>query len=96
MNLLKHPGLLRLVLFSMLAAGLFFILQAEIDNGSKGKSILSPGAIAPEEEEGGLPSIVPSDGKPTKIEYRNIIFRRDGSHKTFGPAAAPGAESPEL
>ena len=96
MNLLKHQGLLRLVFFSMLAAGLFFILQAEIDNGSKGKPILSPGATAPEVEEGGLPAIVPSGREPTKIEYRNIIFRGDGSHKTFGPTAARGAESPEL
>ena len=96
MNLLKHPRLFSLVLFSMLAVGLFFILQTDMDNASKENTILPPGVTAPEGQGAGLPSIIPSDRQRTKIEYRNISFRRDSSDKALGSVAARGAEFPEL
>jgi hypothetical protein len=77
MNLLKLHKLFRLPLLPVLAVGLFFALQTDIDKGSKESPISPPSVIVP----GGQgypqsPSIVPDRDK-TQIEYRNIIFKQD-------------------
>ena len=93
MNLLKNSRLFGLTV--VLAAGLFFVLQPNLDMDTA-KNALPPNSVTPGYPGSGALSIVPDDKDATKIEYRNILFNRDKGDKTFGSAGVPSAASPEL
>ena len=86
MNLLKGAMLFGLAV--VLTAGVFFVLQSWPDKDTT-RNALSSNTFTPEDPGSGPPSIVPDDKDTTKIQYRNILFRRDDKRdKAFGPAEA--------
>jgi len=91
MNLLKNPRLFSLILSPVVAIGLFFALQTNPQNSLQESPIFPPGTITPDDQGAGAPSIIPSDRDPSKIEYRNIIFRGNGADKAVESSTAPGA-----
>jgi hypothetical protein len=100
MNVSKYFRLFGLVLFTVMAAELIFVLQSDvnvlqndINKGSKENLTVPQGAFTPGEQGTGSPSIIPSDKDTTKIEYRNILFRSDAADGALGQAAE---EYPEL
>jgi hypothetical protein len=93
MNLLKDSSPFGLAV--VLAAGLFFVLQSNLDRDTT-RNALPPKTVTPGYQGSGPLSIVPDDRDTTKIEYRNILFSRDKRDKAFGSAEAPSAASPEF
>ena len=93
MNLLKNSRLFGLTV--VLAAGLIFVLQPNLDMDTT-KNASPSNTVTPGYPGSGPLSIVPDDKDTIKIEYRNILFNRDKRDKTFGSAEAPSAGSPEL
>ncbi len=91
MNLAK--GFRLFALNVVLAAGLFFVLQPNLDKDTA-KNPFSPNIIAPGDRGSGPLSIVPDDKDTMKIEYRNILFNGYNRDKAFGSAEASGAASP--
>ena len=93
MNLLKDSRLFGLVV--VLAAGLFFVLQSNMDKDAT-KNAIPSNTVKPGYPGSAPLSIVPDDKDTTKIEYRNILFNRDKRDKAFGSAETSSAASPEL
>jgi len=73
MNLTRYSRLFASALGSLLTAGYLLVLQPYTDDMTQGAQTHTN---TPEDEGMGAPSIIPSDGGTTKIEYRNILFRR--------------------
>ncbi|MGO8944096.1 MAG: hypothetical protein ACLQJ7_10525 [Syntrophobacteraceae bacterium] len=93
MNLLKNSRLFGLAV--VLAAGLFFVLQPDLDKDTT-RNALPSNTVTPGHPGSEPLSIVPEEQDTTKIEYRNILFNPDKKDKTFGSAEASSAASPEL
>ncbi len=93
MNLLKNSRLFGLAV--VLAAGLFFVLQPDLDKDTT-KNALPSNTVTPGHPGSQPLSIVPDDKDTTTIEYRNILFNPYKKDKTFGSAEASSAASPEL
>ena len=82
MNLLKGSRLFALAVLPVLAAGMFFALQTDMDKDSQAIPY-HPRVIIPEGQESAPLSIVPGDREKTKVEYRNIRFNRGSENETF-------------
>jgi hypothetical protein len=82
MNLLKGSSLFVLAVVPVLAAGLFFALQTDMDKDSQAIPY-HPGIVTPEDQGAAPLSIVPGDREKTKVEYRNILFNRGNEDETF-------------
>ena len=93
MNLLKNSRLFGLTV--VLAAGLIFVLQPNLDMDTT-KNALPSNTVTPGYPGSGPLSIVPDDKDTIKIEYRNILFNRDKRDKTLGSVEASSAALPEL
>ncbi len=88
----KDSRLFILAVIPVLAAGLFFALQMDMDKNQAGVPV-SPGIMTPEDQGSEPPSIVPGDRETTKIQYRNILLKGVSKDKAFGSEKVSGAVS---
>jgi len=82
MNFLKVYSLFVLAVLPVFAAGMFFVLQTDMDKDTQSIPY-HPQIITPEDQGSAPLSIVPGDREKTKVEYRNILFNRGNEDETF-------------
>jgi hypothetical protein len=80
--LLKGSRLFVLAMVPVLAVGMFFALQTDMDKDSQATPF-HPGIVTPEDQGLAPLPIVPDDREKTKVEYRNILFNRGNEAETF-------------
>ncbi len=82
MNFLTVYSLFVLAVLPVFAAGMFFVLQTDMDKDTQSIPY-HPRIITPEDQGSAPLSIVPGDREKTKVEYRNILFNRGNEDETF-------------